>query len=293
MNGAALTDTPRPAATVVLLRDSNEGLQTLLLKRSAQLRNMAGLHVFPGGKLEHEDSAPESLALLDQSADTLRELLGEADADALLASGLHVAALREALEECGVLLAEPTRGDAQLDAPRARRMLAEGQHFAQVLAALGLRMATRTIVPWSRWITPKMPARATRRFDARFFLAQAPTRQQASHDNEETIASLWCTPRSALERYRDGELDLVPPQIMSLAHLHRYATVREALQAARAQHPPTIEPEPCTEGELHGFCYPGDALHPLRERALPGPTRLYWQGRWLLPRGGLAELLGD
>ena len=284
-------ETPRPAATIVLVRDSGEGLQTLLLQRNAQLKNMAGMFVFPGGKLEREDSAGESLALLDQPADTLQRQLGEADADAALATGLHVAALREALEECGMLLAEPTRADARLDAPHARRLLNEGQRFDQVLAALGLRMATRALVPWSRWITPVAPALATRRFDARFFIAEAPARQQAMHDNEETTSSLWCTPRTALERYRDGALDLAPPQIMSLAHLHRYATVAQALAAARGRLPPTIQPETFDEDGRQGFCYPGDARHPVRDRALPGPTRLYRQGRHFLPIEGFEALL--
>ncbi|MBZ0225152.1 MAG: NUDIX hydrolase [Comamonas sp.] len=285
-------ETPRSAATIVLVRDSDEGLQTLLLRRSAQLANMAGMFVFPGGKLEHSDSDAGSLALLDQPADMLRRQLGEADADTALATGLHVAALREALEECGMLLAEPVRAGAALDAPRARHLLGDGLRFDEVLSLLGLRMATRALVPWSRWITPVTPSVATRRFDARFFMARAPAHQQALHDNEETTASLWCTPRAALEHYRDGTMDLAPPQIMSLAHLTRYATAGEALTAARGRRPPTIQPETFTEEEQQVVCYPGDARHTIHDRALPGPTRLYRQGRRFLPPEGFDALFG-
>lgn len=292
MNAAPSLDAPRSAATIVLLRDSHEGLQTLLLRRSAQLANMAGMFVFPGGKLERSDSDARSFALLDQSMDTLRRQLGEADADAALATGLHVAALREALEECGVLLAEPSREGAALDALRARQLLRDGHSFDQALTTLDLRMATRALVPWSRWITPVTPVLATRRFDARFFIAQAPAHQHAEHDNQETTASLWCTPRSALERYRDGAMDLAPPQIMSLAHLARHATVADALAAARGRRPPTIQPEVFTEGEQQVFCYPGDARHSVHDRALPGPTRLYRRGRQFLPLGGFEALFG-
>lgn len=281
---------PRDAATVVLLRDSAEGLQTLLLRRDARLANMAGMYVFPGGKLDEADHSSASTALLDQAPQALHEGLGEPGTSALTAAGLHIAALREALEECGMLLAEPVEGGAPPDAPRARHMLHDGQPFARVLAALGLRMATRQLAPWSRWVTPEVPALATRRFDARFFIAQAPEHQHAQHDNEETTASVWITPRAALERYRDGALELAPPQIMSLAHLSRYASAAQALPDARRRKPPTIEPKPFEQDGVLFHCYPGDAHHPVRERALPGPTRLCRRGRLFLPSEGFDAL---
>ncbi|QXL85052.1 NUDIX hydrolase [Comamonas sp. NLF-1-9] len=282
---------PRPAATIVLLRDSAEGLQTLLLQRNAALANMAGMFVFPGGKLEYSDSDAHSFGLLDETLPALQARLGEADTDAAMAAGLHVAALREALEECGLLLAEPGGSGARLDNLRARRLLAEGLGFAQVLAQLQLRMATRALVPWSRWITPATPLLRTRRFDARFFLAQAPAGQEALHDARETTASLWCTPHSALQYYRDGQIELAPPQIMSLAHLCRYASADQALAAARERLAPAIAPEIYQEGDTQVLCYPGDTHHSVKERALPGPTRLYRQGRLFLPAEGFDALL--
>lgn len=283
-------ETPRDAATVVLLRDTPAGLETLLQRRHAQMANMAGMYVFPGGKLDAADSEPASLALLDQSADALHAGLGESGTAAAIAAGLHVAALREALEECGLLLAEPTAAHARLDAPRARAMLREGQPFTQVLATLGLRLATRQLAPWSRWITPLAPAMGTRRFDTRFFVAQAPAGQTALHDNEETTESLWLTPRAALEQYRDGRIELAPPQIMSLAQLARHSTVQEVVAAARRQSPPTVLPEAYDQNGVRTICYPGDPLHSVRERALPGPTRLSRQARHFLPEEGFEAL---
>ena len=75
------------------------------------------------------------------------------------------------------------------------------------------------------------PTMGTRRFDTRFFVAQAPADQTALHDNEETTDSVWLAPRAALEQYRDGRIDLAPPQIMSLAHLARHASVASVLDA--------------------------------------------------------------
>ena len=285
-----LPETPRAAATVVLLRDSTAGPEVLLLRRNAQASNMAGVYVFPGGKLDADDATLDADTHLDQPHATLHANLNEPDTHSATAVGLYVAALREALEECGLLLAEPLGGTSAVNATRARAMLREGQPFAQVLGALQLRLQTRQLAPWSRWVTPLAPTMGTRRFDTRFFVAQAPADQTALHDNEETTDSVWLAPRAALEQYRDGRIDLAPPQIMSLAHLARHASVASVLDAARRQPPPLILPEPFDHNGVRVLCYPGDAMHPVRERALPGPTRLHYHARRFTPEDGFEAL---
>ncbi|SEA83131.1 MULTISPECIES: NUDIX hydrolase [Acidovorax] len=284
------SETPRAAATVVLLREADTGPEVLLLRRHAKASNMAGIYVFPGGKLDAEDSTLDAATHLDQPHATLHASLNEPDTDGPIAAGLYVAALREALEECGLLLAEPLDAGAPLDADQARALLRAGQPFAQVLAALRLRLQTRHLAPWSRWITPLAPTMGTRRFDTRFFVAQAPAGQTARHDDEETTDSVWLAPRKALEQYRDGAIDLAPPQIMSLAHLARHASVASVLSAARSQRPPLILPEPFDHDGVRVLCYPGDAMHPVRERALPGPTRLHYRERRFTPEAGFDAL---
>ena len=285
-----IPETPRAAATVVLLRDSTAGPEVLLLRRNAQASNMAGVYVFPGGKLDADDATLDADTHLDQPHATLHANLNEPDTHSATAAGLYVAALREALEECGLLLAEPLGGTSAVNATRARAMLREGQPFAQVLGALQLRLQTRQLAPWSRWVTPLAPTMGTRRFDTRFFVAQAPADQTALHDNEETTDSVWLAPRAALEQYRDGRIDLAPPQIMSLAHLARHASVASVLDAARRQPPPLILPEPFDHDGVRVLCYPGDAMHPVRERALPGPTRLHYHARRFTPEDGFEAL---
>lgn len=285
-----LPETARAAATVVLLRDSTAGPEVLLLRRNAQASNMAGVYVFPGGKLDADDATLDADTHLDQPHATLHANLNEPDTHSATAAGLYVAALREALEECGLLLAEPVGGTSAVNATRARAMLREGQPFAQVLGALQLRLQTRQLAPWSRWVTPLAPTMGTRRFDTRFFVAQAPADQTALHDNEETTDSVWLAPRAALEQYRDGRIDLAPPQIMSLAHLARHASVASVLDAARRQPPPLILPEPFDHDGVRVLCYPGDAMHPVRERALPGPTRLHYHARRFTPEDGFEAL---
>jgi hypothetical protein len=169
-------------------------------------------------------------------------------------------------------------------------MLREGMPFAEMLAALQLRLRTRHLAPWSRWITPLAPSVGTRRFDTRFFVALAPPDQTAQHDDEETTDSLWLAPRAALEQYRDGRIDLAPPQIMSLAHLARHADAHGVLAAARSQRPPVILPEAFDQDGVRTICYPGDPLHSIPERALPGPTRLRMQARRFTPEDGFEAL---
>ncbi len=286
----AAPETPRDSATVVLLRDAPAGMEVLLLRRHAQASNMAGIYVFPGGKLDEADRTLGPTEWLDQPAATLHTRLAEPGTDAATATGLHVAALREALEECGLLLAEATAADRPLDALRARAMLRDGMPFADMLTALQLRLQTRQLAPWSRWITPLSPTVSSRRFDTRFFVALAPAGQTALHDNEETTESVWVAPRAALEQYRDGRIDLAPPQIMSLAHLARHASAGSVLQAAQNQRPPTILPEAFEQDGLRTICYPGDPLHSVPERALPGPTRLRYQARRFAPEDGFESL---
>ena len=285
-------ETPRAAATLVLLRDTPTHMEVLLQRRHAGMADMGGLHVFPGGKLEAADRLLDSATFLDQPPAALHSALNEAETDPATATGLYVAALREALEECGLLLAEPAGPQGrQVDALRARALLHSGMALDEVLATLGLRLQTRQLLPWVRWITPLAPSMKTRRFDTRFFVAAAPPGQTAVHDDKEATDSVWLAPRTALEHYRDGRMELAPPQIMALVHLARHMQVASVLDAARRQPPPTILPEVFEDAAgQRVICYPGDALHSIPRRALPGPTRLCVQERRFVPEHGFGAL---
>jgi 8-oxo-dGTP pyrophosphatase MutT (NUDIX family) len=275
---------PRHAATVVLLRDGATGLEVFLLQRSAQSEVMAGAYVFPGGKLDGADMQSDTLAHLDQSPAQLRAILGERYLDVHTASGLYVAALRETYEECGVLFARGGRGaHALLDRNPA-------VPFDRFMADGSLRLQTRQLLPWSRWITPENPAMASKRFDTRFFLAALPRGQRALHDNHETTASLWLAPRAALAQYWDGQLLLAPPQIMSLAHLTRHATVQSAMLEARSRRPPRVLPEMFLDGGERHICFPGDPRHSEPVQALPGPTQAVYRNQRFEPLGGFEAL---
>jgi 8-oxo-dGTP pyrophosphatase MutT (NUDIX family) len=289
LNLEVVTTPLRPAATVVMLRDAPEGLEVFLMKRNALSDVLGGAYVFPGGKVDALDAELDMAAHLDQPLPVLHAGLNEADISERTAGGLYVAALREAFEESGVLFAQGLAAQ-DIDTARAAALLREGHGFNAVLARLSLRLQTRSLVPWSRWITPTSPSVMNKRFDTRFFVSAVPAGQVAVHDDHETTASIWLGPRAALQQYWAGQIALAPPQIMSLAHLSRHASVDSVMTQARGRMPPVIQPEPFDLEGGRVICYPGDARHPVSEPAMPGPTRLYYRNKRFEPGDGFESL---
>lgn len=290
LNYSVVHTPPRDAASIVLLRDGQSGLEVFLVRRHGASDVLGGAHVFPGGKLDADDADPALLASLDQPLDRLHAALGETAIAPDTAAALHVAALREAFEESGVLFARP---GTLAEVANAAALLREGTPFNAALVQLGLRLMTEAVVPWSRWITPTSPSVMNKRFDTRFFLALVPEGQVALHDNHEAVESVWLSPRAALERYWDASIDLAPPQIMSLVHLARHATAESAMAEARARRPPVVQPEPFDDAGTRTICYPGDPRHSIAERALPGPSRLRYRNKRFEPVEGFDAFFLD
>ncbi|MRD49710.1 NUDIX hydrolase [Caenimonas koreensis] len=282
------SDAPvRDAATVVMLRDAPDGLEVFLMKRHGLSDVLGGAYVFAGGKVDLADATIDIGAHLDHPAHTLHALLGEPGLQPEAAAALYIAALREAFEETGVLYAH---GATAADAALASGLLREGRAFDEVLAMMNLRLSTSSLQPWSRWITPSVGGVMRKRFDTRFFLASVPAGQQPHHDNHEATESAWLTPKAALQQYWERTIELAPPQVMSLAHLSRHASVASAVAQARTHTPPVIHPEPWEHAGDRVICYPGDEHHSVRERAMPGPTRLHYRNKRFEPEGGFEAL---
>lgn len=282
-------DTPiRAAATVVVLRDGEPGLEVLMLRRNVRSAVLGGAYVFPGGKLDPADRSIAHSGRLGSPVERLHARLGEPALDADVAAALYVAACRETLEEAGVLFAHGA--DARV-AEHARELACGERGFEGMLDDLGLELNTGRMMPWSRWITPRTPSMMDRRFDARFFVAALPAGQQAKHDEHEATESIWLRPAAALERYRNRDIVLAPVQLMSLAHLARHRSVDSVLDEAQARTPPLIEPEPYEDEAGRAIAYPGDPRHPVRTRALPGPTSLRLREDRFEPPDGFDEWL--
>lgn len=234
--------TPRDAATVLVLREGDDGPEVFFVRRNVGASFMGGAYVFPGGRLDVADADPEVPCDLDAPEAARR--LGEHDP--ARARGLHVAALRECLEESGILLAT---GPVEDDVVASLRRALEGRTPAPIgptLRAAGVTLAARALVPFARWVTPKLE---TKRFDARFFLARAPERVgHATHDGGETIASAWLSPREAIARALRREIVLAPPTWRTLDSIRHARTVDELIALA----PPTLttlEPDVVLDGD--------------------------------------------
>ena len=289
LNTETITTPPADAATVVLLRDTANGLQVLLLRRHQASNVLGGAYVFPGGKLDATDQHPEILSRLSQDCDQLHARLAEPDLPPAQAAGLFVAAIREAFEECRVLLGQAENGQTDLAALQAT--LSAGQNWCDALQTHALKLKTEALVPWTRWITPKQASVTNKRFDTRFFITQVPSDQTARHDEHETTETLWIGPREALLRYWNREIELAPPQIMSLVHLARHTTAQSVLAEAASRKPPVVQPEPFDQDGIRTICYPGDPRHSIAEPAFPGPSRLMFKDKRFEPELGLAALL--
>ena len=296
LNSEVITTPPRASATVVLLRDvPQKGLEVFLLRRHTASAVLGGAYVFPGGKLDEADCASDLHAHLDASPQALHSALGEPDLDAHTAAGLYVAAVREVLEECGVLYARSHDHQAlahdSVQRQHWQHALHGGQAFVDVLQSAGLRVDTQHLAPWSRWITPLQPSVTNKRFDTRFFIAVLPPGQHPVHDNIEAIDSVWLSPREALDRYWAGDLSLAPPQIMTLVSLLSHSCTTDVLNCARQQTPALILPEPFDDEGVRTLCYPGDSRHSVSLRAMRGPTRLRFVAGRFEPDGGFEQFL--
>ncbi len=225
---------PRPAATVVLLRPGAAGPEVLLSRRPASMAFAPDVHVFPGGRVDPADAHPSLIARSVLTPDAAAAALG-GDLPPTAAIAAYIAAIREAFEEAGVLLADgPPSSPGTLGA--ARVALVAGEIGFQALAAqLDLTLRTDWLTPLSRWVTP--PA-YPRRFDARFFAAALPDGSVASIEGDEVVEHGWLRPADALMAMAEGRLDLWLPTsttLQQLEHVHDYAEIPRSAGAWAAR----------------------------------------------------------
>ena len=222
----------RPAATILLVRDDPQ-FEVLMVKRHHQIDFASGALVFPGGKTHAGD---HDAAWAERS-------LGW-DAFPHIERELRIAAIREAYEEAGILLArdgsgEMFRGDDR--AHRARDAIAQDQRpFLDLVKELDLYLDLGCLSAFARWITPSM---MPKRFDTWFYVARAPDDQLAACDGWETVDSEWITPAEALRLAASGERKVIFPTRMNLQLLAESANAHEAMTKAIARPLVTVEPK--------------------------------------------------
>ncbi|HIF91655.1 MAG TPA: NUDIX domain-containing protein [Myxococcales bacterium] len=227
----------RLSATILLLRDGLEQLEVFMVERHHKIDFAEGALVFPGGKVETSDSAPE-----------LADFCRDAESSSADDRTLRVAAIRETFEECGVLLARPRGEDRLVDGARLQsisnnHLTALKNHdlkMAALVRAENLELAFDLLVPFAHWITPEfMP----KRFDTHFFLVAAPSDQLAIHDGYESVDSLWTTIPRAIELEKSGQRTIIFPTLENIKKLGRSQSVGEALDNARQDTIVTVLPK--------------------------------------------------
>ncbi len=232
---------PRPATTVLLLRPSTAGdagspIEVFMVVRHQQIDAFSGALVFPGGKLEDADGDSR-----------LRARCGSAEKCSDAELKFRVAGVREAFEECGILLARKRGQRAVVAAAdlkgietRWRTKLAKDEATIVDLAeAEDLEIATDLMTPFAHWITPTF---APRRFDTWFFLAEAPQDQVALHDGSESVDSVWLKPQQAIDEASAGRRTLVHATFKNLELLAEGKTVVGAISQASERKIVTVQP---------------------------------------------------
>ncbi|MGB7406539.1 MAG: NUDIX hydrolase [Pacificimonas sp.] len=248
----------KPAATLILLRETNDGPPLVFMQKRAKTMGFAaGMMVFPGGKVDEDDHA---LA----ASSGLAAMLEPDDAAA------RIAVVRESLEEAGVLLATAQlAAEVLLDA--APRLADRTLGFASFLNEHRVEIDAEALVPWSRWCPPVRLE--NKRYDTRFYVARVPKGARPGHDGNEAVQSLWTTAEDALDSADRGEGKVIFPTRRNLERLAQFGTVDEILEHARAFEPRLIAPE---IREIDGQPYltiPNDLGYPVTREALDGAMR--------------------
>lgn len=256
---------PRPAATVVLLRDGAAGIEAYLLRRVTGMAFAGGMTVFPGGSVDPEDSRADPPWVGPDPATWARRL----GTDETLAQALVCAAIRETFEESGVLLASPAAGrgvgarlaDVAGADWEAERGALEGrrQSLSDLLTRRGLLLRTDLLAAWSHWITPEGEPR---RYDTRFFIAALPARQQTRHVGGEADSVLWMRPGDAVAARLRGELPMLPPTATTLEELSAYDSVKAAVAGAADRLITPVLPRIVTEGGQSRIVLPNAEDYP-------------------------------
>ena len=227
MNNLSLT----PAATVLLVRDCDNVLEVLMVKRSKR-PPFGNLYVFPGGKIDESDK--------DLNITNFCNGLNDEQASIKLGvneGGLSywVACVRECFEEVGILLAIKNNGE-ELDLNGAdkhkfdnyRRMLLENKiSLLEICKKENLSLNLNNIEPFSHWITPEIEIK---RFDTRFFIAYIPAKQTERHDGNELTDSVWISPKKALDRSLNGEMPMIMPTISNLQQCLEFDSGQKLLE---------------------------------------------------------------
>lgn len=227
----------RPAATVMLI-DDRPDLQVFMMERHANTVFAGGMWVFPGGAV---DAADDPCAFQEISIHRT-----DAEASELMAlesGGLayYIAAIREAFEEAGILLAldKETLKPLDLTDPATERRFQQhrddindsSRNFIEIIRDESLILDAGEMHYIARWITPLGPPR---RFDARFFITRMPSNQTPIHDDGELVHSEWMSPNEILKQADAEKMVLMSPTLRMIRNLALFDSAEQVIESAAA-----------------------------------------------------------
>ncbi len=248
------TQTPIPAATLVLFRDRDDGPPELLLVERAKAMVFAGgAMVFPGGRIDPGDYV-------------LAEAIGGPRDD----NAARIAAIRETLEEVGLPIGLTPVPDARTLAA-VRAALHAGTTFGDTLAAHGLRLDLDALVPFARWL----PAHAHMRiFDTLFYLARLPAdAPEAEVDATENVRLTWSSAQGILDAADAGHAHIIFPTRRNLERLARFGDFDEAVADARRHDIRAVTPWVEQRDGVDHLCIPTDLGYPVTSEAMKSAMR--------------------
>ncbi len=192
--------TAEHAATVLVLRESDDAFEVLMVERND--RGFFGsIEVFPGGRVEKIDVTHQG-SVADESSH-------------------RRAALRELAEESGIALT--TEGAIPYSGGKDRE-------FYDWVEQSGLFLAVDSLVLVSRWVTPEG---APRRFDTIFYLVAPGPLPPVLIDTDELVGHRWTTPAGAITRHESGESAMILPTVAHLRWLSKRSSIADAMGSAR------------------------------------------------------------
>jgi 8-oxo-dGTP pyrophosphatase MutT (NUDIX family) len=217
---------PRDAATVIVCRDSDTGIEVYLLRRSSRSPAVPDAYVFPGGTLDNNDKSPQArMRLVGQWRPA--------------EPAFTYAAIRETFEECGLLFSVNPIPNDVLRAAR-NRMIEGLRNFSETLIDLDARLDATAVRYFSRWITPPV---VPQRFDARFYVARVPEGGVAEPDAFETYDGRWMRPADALAAAERQEMQMIFPTLKHLERVGEFATVADLLAFADTKKTIPVTPD--------------------------------------------------
>ena len=227
----------------------------------------AGIHVFPGGRVDATDADPRLTSRSSRSAADAARALGD-NIPAAPALAVHLAAVRELFEEAGVLLADGDIDPGELIASRERLLAGDG--LGPAIADLGVRLRTDCLAPIAHWTTPSF---MKRRFSTWFFVADLSPGVEPSFAEGEVVSHRWLTPAAALDQLEAREIAMWVPTTSVLERL--------------------IETGAATAGDVAARLAFGRSMAPWIVEAGPGLVRLTFGAVGAVPgRMGRASLHG-